>query len=73
MQKRNSKNSWNDMTDAMLLQQISKYGPQSWEKIATNIEHRSGKQCRERWKNQLNPFLKKGVWSAEELWVLFIL
>jgi len=27
---------------------------------------RTGKQCRERWCNNLDPTLKKGAWTAEE-------
>ena len=27
---------------------------------------RNGKQCRERWLNQLNPAIRKGPWTAEE-------
>jgi hypothetical protein len=29
-------------------------------------EKRSGKQCRERWHNHLNPEIKKSEWSSEE-------
>ena len=34
--------------------------------IASNMKHRNGKQCRERWLNHLNPGIRKGSWSAEE-------
>ena len=37
------------------------------------MENRTGKQCRERWHNQLNPLLKKANWSVEEDWILYIL
>jgi len=30
------------------------------------IKGRKGKQCRERWQNQLDPTVKKGPWSEEE-------
>lgn len=28
--------------------------------------NRTGKQCRERWKNHLSPQIKKGDWTSEE-------
>lgn len=34
--------------------------------IAQSFPERSGKQCRERWFNHLNPGIKKGDWTAEE-------
>ena len=30
------------------------------------IKHRTGKQCRERWYNHLDPHISKEPWSAEE-------
>ena len=74
MQNRgNTKKSWDREQDIQLLECISFYGPRSWELLAKRINGRSGKQCRERWKNQLNPLLKKGPWSVEENWILFIM
>mmetsp|Transcript_35871 Transcript_35871/g.57193 ORF Transcript_35871/g.57193 Transcript_35871/m.57193 type:complete len:517 (-) Transcript_35871:2779-4329(-) len=37
-----------------------------WVLIAENIVGRSVKQCRERWCSNLDPAIKKGVWTAEE-------
>eukprot|EP00183_Erythrolobus_madagascarensis_P003189 CAMPEP_0185848914 /NCGR_PEP_ID=MMETSP1354-20130828/3617_1 /TAXON_ID=708628 /ORGANISM="Erythrolobus madagascarensis, Strain CCMP3276" /LENGTH=498 /DNA_ID=CAMNT_0028549375 /DNA_START=674 /DNA_END=2170 /DNA_ORIENTATION=+ len=42
----------------------------TWSKVAQSISGRSGKQCRERWINQLRPGIKKGEWSADEKRVL---
>lgn len=41
--------------------------------MALKMDQRSGKQCRERWHNQLNPLLKKAAWTIEEEWILYIL
>ena len=38
----------------------------SWAQIATQLNNRNGKQCRERWRNHLRPELNKGDWSAQE-------
>ena len=51
---------------------IADIGPQQWEQISAKMPGRTGKQCRERWHNQLNPLLKKQRWSIQEEWVLFI-
>lgn len=38
----------------------------TWSKIASQLPGRSGKQCRERWLNQLQPGIKKEAWNDEE-------
>ena len=57
----------------VLIELVSAIGPRQWEIVANSIAGRSGKQCRERWNNQLNPLLKKSGWSYEETWTLYIL
>ena len=48
-------------------QQVGQYGPKRWSLIASNLPGRTGKQCRERWHNQLDPNIKKEGWSEEEV------
>lgn len=43
-----------------------KAGVTKWSEIAERIPGRIGKQCRERWFNQLDPTIKKGGWTEEE-------
>lgn len=38
----------------------------TWSIIASQLPSRTGKQCRERWLNQLKPGIKREPWSAEE-------
>jgi hypothetical protein len=52
---------------------VEKYGPQRWSYISNFLPGRIGKQCRERWYNHLNPYIKKCSWSKEEEWILWIL
>ena len=40
--------------------------------LAAQGKTRSGKQCRERWHNQLDPSIKKEQWSEEEDRVLLV-
>ena len=37
-----------------------------WAAIASNLPGRNGKQCRERWHNQLDPSIKRDSWTEEE-------
>lgn len=67
------KRSWSEKQDEQLVSSIEEFGPQVWEQVASRVEGRSGKQCRERWHNQVNPLLRTGTWSPEEEWVLFLL
>ena len=42
------------------------YGPRNWSVIAVGVKGRSGKSCRLRWCNQLNPDVKKDPFSKWE-------
>ena len=71
--EKSRKKAWDEEQDNKLLGMIAEIGPHQWEQMAATMEGRSGKQCRERWHNQLNPLLKKTAWSVEEDWILYIL
>ena len=45
---------------------VAAHGEQSWSLIAQHFPGRIGKQCRERWHNQLRPDIKRDAWIAEE-------
>jgi myb proto-oncogene protein len=52
--------------DAQLTELVNRFGGKQWARIALMLPGRTGKQCRERWCNNLDPTLKKGAWTAEE-------
>ena len=56
---------WSPQEDAQLTELVKQYGGKHWARIASLLPGRTGKQCRERWCNNLDPSLKKGAWSAE--------
>jgi len=58
--------SWSVQEDQKLRQLVKDHGTRSWTMIAVRLEGRTGKQCRERWVNQLNPEVKKGQWTPDE-------
>ena len=57
---------WCPNEDAQLVELVKQYGGKHWARIASLLPGRTGKQCRERWCNNLDPSLKKGAWTAEE-------
>lgn len=57
---------WGAHEDEHLRQLVEVYGIKSWAQIATQLNNRNGKQCRERWRNHLRPELNKGDWTTEE-------
>jgi hypothetical protein len=61
-----SKKSWNSAEDSRLLELITEYGASNWSIIAEKLVNRTGKQCRERYHNHLNPDVKKGDWTEIE-------
>ena len=52
--------------DQKLLQLVAEHGAKDWIKIASLIGTRNARQCRERYKNYINPSLRKDNWTKEE-------
>ncbi|URD84686.1 hypothetical protein MUK42_05156 [Musa troglodytarum] len=57
---------WRPAEDAMLKELVSRHGPQHWNLIAEKLAGRTGKSCRLRWFNQLDPRINKKAFSEEE-------
>lgn len=57
---------WTKDEDSALISLVKAHGPRNWTNLASRMPSRSGKQCRERWLNHLNPNIKKGAWTADE-------
>lgn len=65
------KGPWSVEQDRKLLEWINSEGSKHWNQCAEFVGGRTGKQCRERWFNTLNPQIKKGEWSPEEDFIIF--
>ena len=50
----------------MILELVKEHGTKTWSLVGNRLQCRSGKQCRERYKNQLDPTIKRGPWTEEE-------
>ncbi|KAI0494624.1 hypothetical protein KFK09_024765 [Dendrobium nobile] len=57
---------WRPEEDSKLKALVSIYGPQNWNLIAEKLEGRSGKSCRLRWFNQLDPTINRSAFTEEE-------
>mmetsp|Transcript_22926 Transcript_22926/g.32308 ORF Transcript_22926/g.32308 Transcript_22926/m.32308 type:complete len:639 (+) Transcript_22926:268-2184(+) len=59
--------TWTKQEDSMLLNLVqSMRMPMKWSIVAQSMPERTGKQCRERYVNHLNPRLKNTDWSPSE-------
>ena len=67
------KGPWTLEEDKKLIEWVQKEGAVKWSRAAQYIPGRSGKQCRERWLNNLSPNLKKSNWNDEEDELIFAL
>lgn len=45
---------------------VKEHGAKKWSLIGSHFPNRSGKQCRERWHNHLDPNIKRDAWTYEE-------
>jgi len=57
---------WTDDEDKLVRSLVDMHGTKCWSLIAASLPGRTGKQCRERWHNQLDPGIKKDGWTSEE-------
>lgn len=57
---------WRPHEDAKLREAVAQHGPQNWNLIAEKLVGRSGKSCRLRWFNQLDPRINRRAFSGEE-------
>ncbi|CAN1817370.1 Transcription factor MYB105 [Linum perenne] len=57
---------WRPAEDSKLKELVALYGPQNWNLIAEKLEGRSGKSCRLRWFNQLDPRINRRAFSEDE-------
>lgn len=49
-----------------LLRLVKEIGKGKWSVIARRLKGRTGKQCRERWLNHIQPGLVRKPWTEEE-------
>ncbi|KAL0026338.1 hypothetical protein WJX79_000616 [Trebouxia sp. C0005] len=62
------KGNWQLSDDERLVRLVQEHGEGSWSLIAQSFPGRIGKQCRERWNNQLRPDIRRDAWThAEEV------
>jgi hypothetical protein len=65
-----NKNPWSPEEDDLLGSLVARHGVKSWTLVSQSFNKRTGKHCRERWFNHLNPEIKKGEWTAEDDFII---
>ncbi|CAG9313324.1 unnamed protein product [Blepharisma stoltei] len=72
-----SRKPWNQDEDDAIRSLVEEHGIKQWSLIASllvdryGIKGRTGKQCRERWHNHLDPNVKKDHWTFDEEKIIF--
>ncbi|XP_020215969.1 transcription factor MYB52 isoform X2 [Cajanus cajan] len=61
-----SRGHWRPAEDDKLRELVEHYGPHNWNAIAEKLRGRSGKSCRLRWFNQLDPRINRNPFTEEE-------
>ncbi|ESQ49154.1 hypothetical protein EUTSA_v10021963mg [Eutrema salsugineum] len=64
--KERIKGPWSPEEDVVLSELVEKFGARNWSLIARSIPGRSGKSCRLRWCNQLDPSVKRNSFTEVE-------
>ncbi|MES1908918.1 MAG: hypothetical protein MHM6MM_001755 [Cercozoa sp. M6MM] len=61
-----TRSKWTTNEELLLQAHVNKHGATKWQDCARSIPGRTVKQCRERWRNTLDPKIKRADWSDEE-------
>jgi len=61
----NVKGAWSPEEDEVLKTAVSKYGTE-WKQVASAVQGRTAKQCRDRYNTKLDPSINHGPWTPEE-------
>ncbi|KAL0731730.1 hypothetical protein Bca4012_027824 [Brassica carinata] len=61
-----SRGHWRPAEDEKLRDLVEQFGPHNWNAIALKLPGRSGKSCRLRWFNQLDPRINRNPFTEEE-------
>lgn len=57
---------WTAAEDEALLELVQAQGTGNWPEVGRHFEHRTGKQCRERWYNHISPDICNMEWKLKE-------
>ena len=60
------KGSWTRQEDETIIAFVRENGTKKWQKLCELLPGRIGKQCRERWRNHLDPSINREPWTPEE-------
>lgn len=60
------KGSWTRHEDEVIIQYVKENGTRNWRNLCSLLPGRIGKQCRERWRNHLDPSINHSPWTEEE-------
>ncbi|EGB11303.1 hypothetical protein AURANDRAFT_9175, partial [Aureococcus anophagefferens] len=63
---------WSAAEDEELTRLVTQRGPRRWPTIASAMPGRTGKQCRERWHNQLDPAVSKAPFTVDEVRTILV-
>lgn len=63
---RRASQPWSAEEDMALLKAVGELGPKRWSAVSLCVGTRSGKQCRLRWCNQIDPSIRRDAWSEHE-------
>ncbi|KAJ1459326.1 Homeodomain-like protein [Pelagophyceae sp. CCMP2097] len=75
-QEASQRRAWSRKEDDAIMRLVSKHGTKRWAVISQELNKevsgfRSGKQCRTRWLNHLDPMIKREPWSESEENVIY--
>jgi hypothetical protein len=60
------KGCWTRVEDEAIIEFVEKHGDKDWANLALLLDGRTGKQCRERYRNHLSTSVNRAAWTADE-------
>mmetsp|Transcript_1629 Transcript_1629/g.10042 ORF Transcript_1629/g.10042 Transcript_1629/m.10042 type:complete len:291 (+) Transcript_1629:16-888(+) len=60
------RSTWTKEEEKKLVELVDTHGEGRWKEVAEQLRNKTGKQCREKWKNQLRPSIRNDPWTDQE-------
>ena len=61
-----TKSKFTPEEDELLKKLVEEFGTLEWSKIASHLPGRTGRQCRDRWSNYIDPHINLAPWTKQE-------
>lgn len=61
-----SRVQWTNEDNEKIVNHVKRFGSKNWKYVATEIQTKNAKQCRDHYNDVLDPQIRNSIWTREE-------